>query len=69
MTDKRKKIEELIDKTLTLMDPSGINAKKYGSLQIPVAPLEKQREFSDFVHQVDKSKFDKHDIFIRTKPI
>ena len=34
----------------------GINAKKYGSLQIPVAPLEKQREFSDFVHQVDKSK-------------
>ena len=34
----------------------GINAKKYSSLQIPVAPLEKQREFSDFVHQVDKSK-------------
>lgn len=35
----------------------GINAKKYGSLQIPVAPLEKQREFADFVNQVDKSKF------------
>ena len=34
----------------------GINAKKYGSLQIPVAPLEKQREFSDFVKQTDKSK-------------
>ena len=34
----------------------GINAKKYGSLQIPVAPLEEQRDFTDFVHQVDKSK-------------
>ena len=34
----------------------GINAKKYGSLQIPVAPLKEQREFADFVRQVDKSK-------------
>ncbi|MBO5450939.1 MAG: restriction endonuclease subunit S [Lachnospiraceae bacterium] len=34
----------------------GINAKKYGSLQIPVAPLEEQRKFANFVHQVDKSK-------------
>ena len=34
----------------------GINAKKYGSLLIPVAPLEEQRAFEDFVHQVDKSK-------------
>lgn len=32
MTDKRKKIEELIDKTLRLMDPTGINAKKYRSM-------------------------------------
>lgn len=29
MTDKRRKIEGLIDKTLRLMDPTGINAKKY----------------------------------------
>jgi hypothetical protein len=29
MTDKRKKIEEMIDKTLLCMDPTGINAKKY----------------------------------------
>ncbi len=35
----------------------GINAKKYGSLLIPVAPLEEQRAFEDFVTQVDKSKF------------
>ena len=34
----------------------GINAKKYGSLKIPVAPLEEQREFRSFVAQVDKSK-------------
>ena len=34
----------------------GINAKKYGSLQIPVAPLEEQRVFEAFVKQTDKSK-------------
>jgi len=34
----------------------GINAKKYGSLLIPVAPLEEQRSFEGFVQQVDKSK-------------
>ena len=34
----------------------GINAKKYGSLMIPVAPLAEQQKFSEFVKQVDKSK-------------
>ena len=34
----------------------GINAKKYGSLQIPVAPLEEQKAFVKFINQVDKSK-------------
>ena len=34
----------------------GINAKKYGSLMIPVAPLEEQRVFATFVEQVNKSK-------------
>ena len=34
----------------------GINAKKYGSLMIPVAPLDEQQEFANFVKQVDKSK-------------
>ncbi len=34
----------------------GINAKKYGSLMVPVAPIEEQREFAEFVKQVDKSK-------------
>ena len=34
----------------------GINAKKYGSLMIPVAPLEEQHKFAKFVKQVDKSK-------------
>lgn len=34
----------------------GINAKKYGSLQIPVPPLSEQKAFQAFVAQVDKSK-------------
>lgn len=34
----------------------GINAKKYGSLRIPVATLEEQKKFADFVKQTDKSK-------------
>ena len=38
-------------------------------LEILVPPLELQEQFAAFVAQVDKSKFDKHDIFIRTKPI
>lgn len=29
MTDKRKRIEKLVDDTLMAMDPTGINAKKY----------------------------------------
>ena len=34
----------------------GINAKKYGSLQIPLPSIEKQNEFAAFVEQTDKSK-------------
>ena len=35
----------------------GINAHKYGSLQIPMASIKEQKEFVRFVSQVDKSKF------------
>ena len=35
----------------------GINAKKYGSLQVPVPPLDEQRKFQKLVNQIDKSKF------------
>lgn len=45
MTDKRKKIEELIDKTLTLMDPSGINAKKYRNMFQNMS----DKQFSDWI--------------------
>lgn len=45
MTDKRKKIEELIDKTLTLMDPSGINAKKYRNMFRNMS----DKQFSDWI--------------------
>ena len=34
----------------------GINAKKYGSLRIPVPPIEQQEQFAAFVKQTDKSK-------------
>ena len=34
----------------------GINAKKYGSLQIPLPPIDKQNVFAAFVEQTDKSK-------------
>ena len=34
----------------------GINAKKYGSLQIPLPPIEEQNAFAAFVEQTDKSK-------------
>ena len=32
MTDKRKKIETIIDETLLLLDPTGINSKKYRNM-------------------------------------
>ena len=35
----------------------GINAKKFGSLQIPVPPMKLQNQFAAFVEQVYKSKF------------
>lgn len=35
----------------------GINAKKYGSLQIPLPPIDEQEQFATFVEQTDKSKF------------
>ena len=34
----------------------GINAKKYGSLRLPIPPIGLQNQFADFVAQVDKSK-------------
>ena len=34
----------------------GINAKKYGSLQVPLPPLEEQNSFSVFVEQTEKTK-------------
>ena len=34
----------------------GINAKKYGSLKIPVPPIEVQRQFVGFCTKIDKSK-------------
>ena len=34
MTEKRKKIEKLIDETMMLMDPTGINSRKYKVIEL-----------------------------------
>lgn len=36
----------------------GINAKKYGSLQIPLPPIQLQNEFASFVEQTEKLKLE-----------
>lgn len=56
VTDKRKKIEEVIDKTLTLMDPTGINAKKYRNMFQTMS----DKQFSDWITKFladEKSNF------------
>lgn len=45
MNDKRKKVEELIDKTLSLMDPSGVNAKKYRNMFQTMS----DKQFADWI--------------------
>ncbi len=34
-----------------------VNAKQLGSIPIPLPPMDLQKEFVNFVHQVDKSRF------------
>ena len=46
-----------------------LNVPIVSGFRIITPPIEVQNSYYDFVAQVDKSKFDKHDIFIRTKPI
>lgn len=56
MTDKRKRIEALIDKTLSLMDPTGINARKYKDM----FQVMSDDEFSDWITRFlkdEKSNF------------
>lgn len=45
MTDKRKKIETIIDETLLLLDPTGINSKKYRNMFQTMS----DKTFSDWV--------------------
>ena len=33
-----------------------LTIRKLKNIEVPVAPMEKQREYADFVQQVDKSK-------------
>lgn len=47
MTEKRKKVETLIVKTLQLMDPTGINAKKYSTMFQTM----NDKQFSDWVEK------------------
>lgn len=43
----------------------GINAKKYGSMLIPIAPIDEQRLFAAFIEQLDKSKVEGHKKLIK----
>jgi hypothetical protein len=45
MTDKRKQIEQMVEQTLLLMDPSGINAKKYRNMFQTMS----DKQFSDWM--------------------
>lgn len=56
MTDKRKQIEQKIDQVLTLMDPTGINARKYKDM----FQVMSDDEFSDWIEKFladEKSNF------------
>ena len=49
MTDKRKKIEDLIFKTLSLMDPTLINAKKYQAMFAKMSDQQFAKWITDFL--------------------
>ena len=48
---------------------ANINAKQYGSLNVYLPPIEFQKIFSDFVKQVDKSKFELQQHIKNTKKL
>lgn len=56
MTDKRKKIEELINGVMMAMDPTGINAKKYRDMFHPMSDNEFSKWITAFLSD-DKSNF------------
>ena len=39
-----------------------VNAKQLSAIPIPLPPMDLQKEFVDFVHQVDKSKVIKESV-------
>ena len=49
MTDKRKKIEDLIYKTLSLLDPTGINTKKYQATFVKMSDQQFSKWVTDFL--------------------
>lgn len=54
---KMKEYEEWVKSNQSGAAQPGINAKKYGFLEVPVAPIELQNQFATLVQQVDKLKF------------
>ncbi len=48
---------------------SNLTQAMLGSLEVPVASTASQREFIDFVHQVDKSKFELQNYLENTKKL
>ena len=50
--------EDFIKKTQRAVGQPNINAQEYGDLKICVPPIEQQKDFSKFLEQSDKSKFE-----------
>lgn len=66
---KTPKYEEWVKNNQSGAAQPGINAKKYDILPIICPPIELQNEFADFVHLVDKSRFDQIQEKVRISPI
>lgn len=56
MTEKRKKIQDLVIKTMSLMDPTGINAKKYVDMFNPMSDQEFAKWIKGFLED-ERSNF------------
>lgn len=56
MTDKRKKIQDMVIQTMQLLDPTGINAKKYQNMFLPMSDTEFAKWIEGFLAD-EKSNF------------
>ena len=50
--------EDFVRRTQRAVGQPNINAQEYGDLKICIPPMELQKQFAEFLHQSDKSKFE-----------